>query len=295
MSDLIDVAIKRLQLAEKMSMKHYKQPLMITYSGGKDSDVLVDLAIKSGIKCEIVNSHTSADAPETVRHIRAKFAALEKQGYDCKIVYPTYEGKRISMWTLIPKKLMPPTRLARYCCAVLKETSGKERMIATGVRWAESTRRKNTRGIYENLTDNIKKRLILINDNDDTRQLFENCQLKSTHSVNPIIDWEDRDIWDYLKAEKIKTNPLYQCGFNRVGCIGCPMASKGRYKQFAMYPKYKQMYIHAFDRMLDELKVRGLNLQKNWRNGIDVFHWWMQDGVLQDQIGFFDERTDDNG
>lgn len=180
--------------------------------------------------------------------------------------------------------LMPPTRIQRYCCKILKETSGKNRFIATGVRWAESIRRKNNRGIYESSNSKTKDRIILANDNDDIRRLFENCQLKSKRVCNPIIDWTDYDVWDFIKSEKILINPLYKCGYNRVGCIGCPMGNlNGRNRDFARYPKYKNAYIRAFDEMLKERKQRNITTY-NWGNAQDVLHWWMEDGVLLGQV-----------
>lgn len=79
--ELIDSAIKKLQLAAKMSEQYYGKPLIIAYSGGKDSDVLLALARMSGIKYELINSHTTVDAPETVYHIREVFAAERAGGY----------------------------------------------------------------------------------------------------------------------------------------------------------------------------------------------------------------------
>lgn len=142
--DKEQLAIARLQDAARLSEHRYKKPLMVTYSGGKDSQVLVALAERAGINFEVVNSHTTADAPETVYFIREQFKAMEERGIKCSIVMPHYKDKPVSMWTLIPQKLMPPTRLVRYCCAVLKENTGRDRFIATGVRWAESTNRKKT-------------------------------------------------------------------------------------------------------------------------------------------------------
>ena len=144
--DLEQKSIERLELASKMSLKYYGKPLLLAYSGGKDSDVMLEVAIRSGIPFEVQNSHTTADAPETVQHIKKKFYELELKGIKCTINKPTYQGKRISMWTLIPLKLMPPTRVARYCCQVLKEGAGDGRMVATGVRWDESNQRANRGG-----------------------------------------------------------------------------------------------------------------------------------------------------
>ena len=134
-------AIKRLQLASDMSLKYYGTPLVVTTSGGKDSSVCVELARRAGIPFEVQHSHTTAGAPETVYFVRDEFARLEALGIPCKINKPTYQGRPTSMWDLIQRKLMPPTRVARYCCAVLKEQNGKGRFVATGVRWSESTNR----------------------------------------------------------------------------------------------------------------------------------------------------------
>lgn len=286
MSDLEQTAIERLKAASDMSLRLFEKPLVITYSGGKDSDVLLHLARASGIPFEVLHSLTTADAPETVRHVYDTFYRLECNGIKCDVdkhVQP--DGSRMTMWKLIQKKLMPPTRLMRYCCAVLKEGGGKNRLIATGVRWAESTARKR-RGGLEVLTSKPQSKLILSNDNDEDRRLFETCQLKGKRVVNPIIDWKDDDVLDYAAVEKIPMNPLYCEGFHRVGCVGCPLANvKMRMMEFSRYPKIKAAYIRAFDRMLEERRRRG-RMNGTFRmgdTGVDVFHWWMEDGVLPGQ------------
>lgn len=120
------------------------------------------------------------------------------------------------MWNLIPQKLMPPTRRVRYCCEVLKEQAGKNRVITTGVRRAESAKRSN-RGIIETQARDIGKHLVINNDNDDSRQMIEHCQLQAKIICNPIVDWSDREVWDYIRSEGLEVNPLYSCGFTRVG------------------------------------------------------------------------------
>lgn len=289
--DLEQKAIKRIKLASEMSMNHYEKPLVCTYSGGKDSDVMLELFKRSGIPFEVHNSHTTADAPQTVYHIRKVFRELELNGIKCDIDYHKQpDGKVVTMWNLIPKHLMPPWRRMRYCCSELKETGCNNRMIATGVRWAESSNRRKGRGIFENIAINNDKKIkvddekMLLTDNDDARRLFEQCQLKAKTVVNPIIDWEDCEIWDYYWNECKSHNPLYQMGYHRVGCIGCPMAGKKRWKEFADFPTYKQAYINAFDRMLKVRTERGL--KHKWKNGEDVFIWWMEDKNIPGQMNF---------
>lgn len=283
--DLEQKAIERLKAASDMSIRLYKQPLVITYSGGKDSDVLLHLAEASGIPFEVLHSLTTADAPQTVYHVRATFHRLEDKGIKCTVdkhVRP--DGSRITMWNLIVKQGVP-TRLQRFCCRYLKETGGRDRFIATGVRWDESAARRKNRGALEVITSKKDNSLILSNDNIEDRRLFESCQLKGKRVVNPIVDWKTDDVLDYIESEHICMNPLYGCGFNRVGCIGCPMAGKaGREAEFAMFPKFKAAYIRSFDRMMEERKRRGKAENCAWgHDGVDIFHWWMEDGVMPGQ------------
>ena len=80
MNDLEQMAIERLKAASDMSLMAYQQPLVICVSGGKDSGVITELAIRSGIPCEFQHNHTTADAPETVRFVRSEFKRLEENG-----------------------------------------------------------------------------------------------------------------------------------------------------------------------------------------------------------------------
>ncbi|WP_251390631.1 phosphoadenosine phosphosulfate reductase family protein [Mediterraneibacter agrestimuris] len=283
-------AIERIKLASEMSIHHYGKPLVCTYSGGKDSDVILELFKRSGVSFEVHNSYTTADAPQTVRHIRNVFKQLKLDGIKCGIEMPVYGGKPTSMWKLIPQKLMPPTRKARYCCSVLKETGCANRYIATGVRWDESTARSE-RGEFEKIGHTKKEKekfstVMLMNDNVSYRRMTELCMKQNKMVVNPIIDWTHSDVWEFIHSGHIETCELYQCGYNRVGCIGCPIAGKKRWKEFSDFPKYKQIYIHAFERMLEERDKRGK--ENRWKSGEEVFLWWMEDDNIPGQMSIED-------
>ena len=292
MSDKEQKAIQRIKMASEMSLHHYGKPLVCTYSGGKDSDVMLELFRRSGIPFEVHNSHTTADAPQTVRHIRETFRRMELDGISCEIEMPAYKGEQTSMWKLIPQKLMPPTRVVRYCCEILKETGCVNRFISTGVRWAESPKRKK-RGEFERLGEKESETfssVVLMNDNDSRRRVTELCMQKHKMVVNPIIDWTDADIWDYINSKHIETCELYNMGYERVGCIGCPMAGKRRWKEFADFPQYKKLYVHAFDRMLEERQRRGKD--SKWKTGEEVFLWWMEDQNIPGQMSITDYLGD---
>ena len=285
--ELEEKAIARLKIFEPSADM---EPYYLAYSGGKDSDTILILAELAGVRYEAVHNLTTADAPETVYYVRSK--------PNVRIDRPEK-----SMWQLIPQKLIPPTRLIRYCCSELKERGGKGRRVVTGVRLAESVTRAKNGGLVKlldyskkviqkaqelnvDLEINGKGGIILNNDNDDSRELVEHCQFQSKVLVNPIYDWTDRDVWEFLTHYGCKSNPLYECGFKRIGCIGCPIASKKRYFEFARYPKYKENYIRAFDRMLKARAERGLKSKKEWSSAENVFKWWMGEDV--NQLSFFD-------
>lgn len=273
--DLEKKAIERIRMASELSLYHYKQPLICTYSGGKDSDVMLELFKRSGVPFEVLNSHTTVDAPPTVYHIRKRFRQLEEQGIKATIKYPP-----LTMWQLIPKKLLPPTRVARYCCAVFKEGNTPNRFVATGVRWAESKKRQGRQEI-EPSNYKLAKKMRTLDENAQERLIVERCEMRASMIVNPILDWEDRDIWEFYNTECGERNPLYDMGYYRVGCIGCPMAVKSREKEFADFPTYRRAYIRAFDKMLDAIHAKGKTTI--WKTGEDVFRWWMESKNIDGQ------------
>ena len=290
-------AIDTIKLASEMSMAYYGNPLRLLYSGGKDSDTLLKLAIESGVTFEVQHHHTTADAPETVRYIRRRFAKLEDMGIKAIIDYPIYKGERVSMWSLIPQKLLPPTRITRYCCSVLKEKPIKDAIALLGIRKQESNRRK-IRESFEILGNSISSAKFY--DLDTATEAYSNAQVypeiydcnlitgmkaKSQSVANPIINWTERDVWNYLSDDEV--NPLYKSGYNRVGCIGCPMGGGAhRYKEFARYPKYKQLYLMAFAKMLEVRKER--EKPTEWTKAEEVFSWWMDEKPVKGQLNLFD-------
>lgn len=122
--DLEKTAVKRIQSASEMALNHYGKPLLVTDSGGKDSAVCRELVRRSGVPHEIIHNLTTADAPQTVLYIRERFREAEAAGIPCEIQYPYYKGKRVTMWSLIPQKKIPP------CPVLLRGIKGRERSRA---------------------------------------------------------------------------------------------------------------------------------------------------------------------
>lgn len=211
--------------------------------------MVYDLVKKSGVKADFHFNVTSVDPPELLRFIRKNFNDV------------TWHRPEKTMWKLIREKMMPPTRKIRYCCEHLKERGGKGRkIVVTGVRGAESSKRAG-------------------------RKMIEACQRVKRHYLNPIIDWEDQHVWQYIRENNLPYCELYDQGFTRIGCVGCPMGTiSNRRKELSRWPKYEKLYRAAF---VDAVKNKMERLRKGdkylintsgyytWDNGDGMFDWWM--------------------
>lgn len=283
--DKVETAIKRYQTFEP------PEGYYLAFSGGKDSVVIKALADMAGVKYEAVYRVTSVDPPELVWFIKEHHP-------DVKFDYPRdKDGNVITMWNLIPRAGMPPTRVARYCCAKLKETGGEGRFTVTGVRWDESVKRKKNRsGLELNSTPSAKRKAELLTrggieetdpDNPDNAELARYCPTRGKHILNPIIDWTTEEVWEFIHEYNIPYCCLYDQGFKRLGCIGCPMGSiEQRKRDLERYPKIKDAYLRAFERMLNNYDWRiaddaGGGYYKNgsrieWTDASKVYDWWFK-------------------
>jgi phosphoadenosine phosphosulfate reductase len=272
--DKTKISLARIREFEAMALNINPAGYYVCVSGGKDSSVIQELCVMAEVKCEFVHNHTSVDHPKTVYFVREEKKRMEALGYTFRIEVPRYsDGTQKTMWNLIIKKGLP-TRLSRYCCADLKEIGSIGRYCITGVRWSESPARSH-RGLHEEVAHTKAERVILNNDNDMRRKLSEACIPKRKFVLNPIIEWKDSEVWDFIKMRNVPINPLYSEGYDRVGCIGCPLSSKCR-KELDNNPKYKEMYFRATVKHFEYRRERGLKLDGVMESPESYFDWWLK-------------------
>ena len=210
----------------------------LAFSGGKDSVTLKALADMAGVKYTAHYNRTTVDPPELERFI--------------KEAHPDVEWTRPekSMFQLIlTQKYWPPMRQQRWCCELLKEANGTG-IVVTGVRWAESARRAQ-------------------------RKMIEPCYRdKARTFLMPIIDWSNYDVWEFIRGYNVPYCSLYDEGFERLGCILCPMSGPVcAQRDIARWPKFANAYIRTFDKLID---VRaGMGKETSFKTGQELFDWWV--------------------
>ena len=215
---------------------------IIAFSGGKDSIVLYYLAKETGLKFSYKYSNTTIDPPGHLKFIRENYP-------DVEIINPRY-----SFFKIVEKYGLP-TRHRRFCCQHLKEYIGKGCKVFEGLRYDEGVKRG--------------KRLKELKEPEqcDTR-------IKDKIHAYPILNWKQKDIWAFIKEKKYPYPVFYDLGFNRMGCIGCPLANqKQRIREYKMFPKYGYATIKAINRNIQA----GKSLSKFFTDSYEAFYWWISE------------------
>jgi len=122
----------------------------------------------------------------------------------------------------------------------------------------------------------------------------EHCYRTSKVIVNPIIQFTEDDVWEFIRKYDLPYCSLYDEGYRRLGCVGCPLGGfQTQRREFERWPQYRKLYVSAFDEMLAAREARGkVNHNRLWTDGEGIMRWWT--GYDQhnnaDQISVFDEE-----
>ena len=206
-------AVKLLQVCYKAA----REPLELAYSGGKDSDVILELAKMSGIEYRAIYKNTTIDPPGTIKHVKENGVEIRRP--------------KDTFFSLMSKRGYP-NRYKRFCCSVLKEYKILDNSVM-GIRKCESTKRSK---MYT----------------EPTACRIYGSKKNHVNAIYPILDWSDEDELDFIEERGIKLHPLYyrEDGSidvtKRLGCMCCPLKYyKKRLQDFKQYPGMVKSYLRC--------------------------------------------------
>lgn len=251
LADKIEMALMIIRTYESMALNLSEDGFFVCFSGGKDSIVMARLFEMSGAKYTLNYSNVTIDPPELVQFIKREYPQT------------IWSAAKKNLPMRMAEKGVPPTRLIRWCCAEYKEQGGNGKFKAIGVRAAESPRRK---GLW--------------------RQILTDAHFKAP-IMSPILYWTDEDVWSFIRGNEMPYCSLYDEGFKRLGCVGCPMAGKQRAAQFKRWPKYEAMWRRGFAAM--HKKFKGVPKRDGEPRSIEKFStpdehfsFWMEEKNVND-------------
>ncbi len=291
---MVSKSIALIQEMEPMALRMDSRGYCVCSSFGKDSVALVELFIQAGVKFFVQHNITGIDPPPLVYFARQEIERLENMGIGVFVVKP-----RISMFDLIVHKGMPPTRLIRYCCKEFKERripENRDCFHSFGVRKSESATR-NSREALEVVhnrrmhlgrrfdldmseqeaqlvfsEETIKGEVMLFDENSEKRKQFESCTIKGIRAINPMIAWTDDLLWDFIKSNSVPYCELYDQGYSRLGCVGCPNNSQRKHEMKVF--NFERYYLNAFEKMLRVWQDKGQ--PRDWKTAQEVMDWWLE-------------------
>jgi phosphoadenosine phosphosulfate reductase len=252
----IDTAIQIIQKAESLALKYQDYGFHLAFSGGKDSQVIYELAKMAGVKFRPVMQVTTIDPPELMKFVRKNYPDV------------IMEHPKLNFYQILIKEKGLPMMQRRTCCKYLKEQSGAGTVTIIGIRRAESNKRAKRNELeisghkYSNSLDQF---------NIDNKDQILCINGKDKILLSPIINWSNSDVWNFIRNNKIEYCELYDKGYTRIGCMFCPnCTAKSKQRDRKNYPGVEKAIKKSITELCKMGKYDGFNNDVD-----DIFNWWI--------------------
>lgn len=246
----VDNSIALIREYEPMALELSPDGYYVAFSGGKDSIVMAKLFEMSGVKHQLWYNNVTIDPPELVRFIKKQYPHAKWNN-----------PKKHLCSEIVNHSPGLPTRRGRWCCEIYKEGGGKGHVKSLGVRTEESKRRK---GLWTE---------VRISNEGPT--------------ICPILYWTKKDIWEFIKIENMSYCSLYDEGFDRLGCVGCPLGNRKRKIEFSRWPKYEKLWRKGgmawWEKYRVMTKPNGEQyFAAKFKTFDEYWSWWMEEKNIDD-------------
>lgn len=273
LQEKIDQSIALIRKGEHLAISLNPEGYFVGFSGGKDSQVLLDLVKRSGVKYRAYYSVTTNDPPDNVYFIRNQYP-------DVTFLHP-----KQNFFKLVEKKGLP-TIFHRYCCEYLKEGNGAGSVVLTGIRREESAKRASykTVDVRSRRKEHADRSRVYSIEKIETNQ-HQCIKGKDKIMIYPLLDWLETDIWEYINKMQLPVNPCYSRGGGRVGCMFCPFSNKKQLAYYEVhYPKFKEQLIAALQKYIDRYRVYEKSECLESHNAQDYYDWWKEKTTLKKYV-----------
>lgn len=259
MEEKIKYSIELIKKAENLALAMNESGFFVGFSGGKDSQVLLQLVKMSGVKYTAHYNVTTNDPVDNVNFIKTYYPEV------------VFDKPNRSFLQIVEKRGLP-TQFKRFCCAELKETKGVGHVVLTGVRASESRKRAS----YQEITKWGKHKNEIVKLDEMQERQFQCVNGKDKFMIYPILHWNESDVWDFIKKNNLPINPCYRLT-RRVGCVFCPYTSKRQVLQYIQtHPKLYTALLHSLQTFLDNNNSTHRNQFSYFQNAEDCFNWWIE-------------------
>ena len=265
LQEKIDHSIALIRKAEKLALVMQPETgFHVGFSGGKDSQVVLELVKMAGVKYRAVYNVTTNDPADNVRFIKHHYPDVE------------FSVPEKSYFQLIAQKGVP-TMFNRWCCALFKETAGVGCVVLTGVRKEESRKRAAYKEVSKFTRKKEDKEEIDLDKMEENE--FRCVGGKDKFMVYPILEWTEADVWQFIRERGLPVNPCYKT-HKRVGCVFCPFARPKDVRAYCeTHPQLKAAFIHAIERYRERERDR-----QKLPTAEDYFDWWLSHISLDEYI-----------
>lgn len=256
LNQLVEESVLLIKRAEKLAMAMQpKQGFSVGFSGGKDSQVLLELVKMAGVKYRAVYSVTTNDPADNVRFIRTHYPEVE------------FSVPSESFFQMVARKGVPSIK-NRWCCSILKEREGIGSVVLTGVRASESNKRAKYTEVCRWKTRAGESGALDLSEMEAHE--FRCVGGKDKIMVFPILRWSEQNVWDFIQHHGLPINPCYKYR-SRVGCVFCPFAKNKEIISYCeTHPKLKRAFLNAIEKSLHSRD--GVS---KFASAEELFEWWL--------------------
>lgn len=214
---LYDIAIETIRHYARSDGKN-----LVAFSGGKDSQVVLQLCKEAGVTYLAQYSITRFEPPELLDFLKEHYPEVAIRRAYKKPLLAEIEYRGL------------PSRWTRWCCAAKHVATPGYPMAFIGVRGEESARRRDTWRTFGRKPD-------------------------GTWYCCPIFHWTTAEVWEFLNARGLPHCRLYDEGYSRIGCVLCPLVSSPAYRRrdAARYPKTVAMFRRGAEKFVSRMKAAG--------------------------------------